>query len=187
MKKLHILLLVLLFFHPKFIEGQTTRGVATRAKGEQDEVKRNGVKVKDTLTRRATIGYDKKGNQVSFKPETPPLIQVAGAPKASYSFFWEMGDGSFSKDIPHYCAAQRVNRITGLNVIGLKRQGFTADDRAAIKELFHLLFDSGLNLTQALERAVTRQWSEKAMRLLEFVQAPSKKGVCPVRPGREDD
>ncbi len=97
------------------------------------------------------------------------------------------GNGSFSKDIPHYCAAQRVNRITGLNVIGLKRQGFTADDRAAIKELFHLLFDSGLNLTQALERAVTRQWSEKAMRLLEFVQAPSKKGVCPVRPGREDD
>ncbi len=97
------------------------------------------------------------------------------------------GNGSFSKDIPHYCAAQRVNRITGLNVIGLKRQGFTADDRAAIKELFHLLFDSGLNLTQALERAVTRQWSGKAMRLLEFVQAPSKKGVCPVRPGREDD
>ncbi len=79
MKKLKILLLVLLFFHPKFIEAQT--------------------KVKDTLTRRATIGYDKKGNLVSFKPETPPLIQVAGAPKASYSFFWEMGDGSFSKDI----------------------------------------------------------------------------------------
>lgn len=99
MKKLHILLFVLLFFHPKFIEGQITRGGATRAKGEQDEVKRNGDKVKDTITRRATIGYDKKGNRVSFKPETPPLIQVAGAPKASYSFFWEMGDGSFSKDI----------------------------------------------------------------------------------------
>ncbi len=97
------------------------------------------------------------------------------------------GNGSFSKDIPHYCSAQRVNRITGLNVVGLKRQGFTADDRAAIKELFHLLFDSGLNLTQALEKAVLREWSEKALRLLEFVQAPSKKGVCPVRPGREDD
>ncbi|MES2747242.1 MAG: PKD domain-containing protein [Bacteroidota bacterium] len=78
MKKLNILLIVLLFFHPKFVEGQT--------------------KVKDTITRKASIGYDKKGNLVSFKPETPPLIQVAGAPKASYSFFWEMGDGSFSKD-----------------------------------------------------------------------------------------
>lgn len=54
-------------------------------------------KVKDTITRTATIGYDKKGNLVSFKPETPPLIQVAGAPKASYGYFWELGDGSFSK------------------------------------------------------------------------------------------
>lgn len=55
-------------------------------------------KVKDTITRTATIGYDKKGNLVSFKPETPPLIQVAGAPKASYSYFWELGDGSYSKE-----------------------------------------------------------------------------------------
>ena len=54
-------------------------------------------KVKDTITRTATIGYDKKGNLVSFKPETPPLIQVVGAPKASYGYFWELGDGSFSK------------------------------------------------------------------------------------------
>lgn len=55
-------------------------------------------KVKDTITRRANIGYDKNGNQVSFKPETPPLLQIAGAPKASYSYFWEMGDGQYSKE-----------------------------------------------------------------------------------------
>lgn len=78
MKKLPLLLLVFVFLQTKTVEGQT--------------------KVKDTITRRANIGYDKKGNLVSFKPETPPLIQVAGAPKASYSFFWEMGDGSFSRE-----------------------------------------------------------------------------------------
>ena len=97
------------------------------------------------------------------------------------------GNGSFSKDIPHYCAAQRINRITGLNVIGLRRQGFTAEERGAIKDLFQQLFCGGMNLTQAVEQAVTQAWPEKARRLLEFVQAPSKKGVCPVRPGREDD
>ena len=57
------------------------------------------LKVKDTVTRRATIGYDKKGNLVSFKPQTPALIQVSGAPTASYSYFWELGDGSYSKEI----------------------------------------------------------------------------------------
>lgn len=53
---------------------------------------------KDTITRRASIGFDKKGNSVSFKPETPPLIQIAGAPAANYGYFWEFGDGSYSKE-----------------------------------------------------------------------------------------
>ena len=73
---LSITILLLLFCFPELAKGQ----------------------VKDTITRRATIGYDKNGNQISLKPETPPLIQVAGAPKASYSYFWEMGDGNYSKE-----------------------------------------------------------------------------------------
>jgi len=97
------------------------------------------------------------------------------------------GNGSFSKDIPHYCKAQRINRLTGLNVIGLRRQGFSTEERGAIKDLFQLLFSSGLNLSQAVREAAAKDWPEKARRLLEFVQAPSKKGVCPVRSGREDD
>jgi PKD repeat protein len=66
-----------LICHPELVEGQT--------------------KVKDTTTRRATIAYDKKGNQISLKPETPPLVQIAGAPKPFYSYFWETGDGNYSK------------------------------------------------------------------------------------------
>jgi UDP-N-acetylglucosamine acyltransferase len=97
------------------------------------------------------------------------------------------GNGGFGKDIPHYCAAQRINRVTGLNVIGLRRNGFTSEDRAAIKELFHTLFCSGRNLSEAVAEAATHEWPEKARRLLEFVQAPSKKGVCPVRRRREED
>jgi PKD repeat protein len=54
-------------------------------------------KVKDTITRKATIAYDQNGNKVILKAETPPLIQVAGAPKANFTYFWEMGDGAFSK------------------------------------------------------------------------------------------
>jgi len=56
------------------------------------------IKVKDTITRRANIGFIQNGNQVSFKPETPPLIPIAGAPKPSYSYLWELGDGHYSKE-----------------------------------------------------------------------------------------
>jgi hypothetical protein len=55
-------------------------------------------KVKDTVTRRAAITYNQKGNAVAFKPETPPLIPIAGAPKPSYSYLWEFGDGHYSKE-----------------------------------------------------------------------------------------
>ncbi len=97
------------------------------------------------------------------------------------------GNGSFSKDIPHYCAAQRINRVTGLNVIGLRRAGFTTADRAALKELFDLLFRSGMNLSQAREAARARSWPTQAERFLQFVEAPSKKGVCQVRPDKDED
>ncbi len=54
--------------------------------------------VKDTTTRKATILFEKKGNQVQYKAEVPTLNQILGAPKANYSYFWEMGDGSYSKE-----------------------------------------------------------------------------------------
>lgn len=97
------------------------------------------------------------------------------------------GNGSFSKDIPHFCAAQRINRITGLNVIGLKRQGFTSEDRGEMKSLFDLIFRSGRNLTQAISAARVKTWSAQAERFLQFLEAPSKKGVCQVRSDRSED
>ncbi len=97
------------------------------------------------------------------------------------------GNGSFSKDIPHYCAAQRINRITGLNIIGLRRQGFTNAARAELKSLFDILFRSGHNLAQATASARQRAWSGQALRLLEFVETPGRKGVCTLRPGKDDE
>ena len=93
------------------------------------------------------------------------------------------GNGSFGKDIPHYCAAQRVNQITGLNVIGLRRQGFGPADRALIKELFDLVFRSGRNLSQAIAAARQREWPAHCENFLKFIEAPTKRGICPMRAG----
>ncbi|MCK0145497.1 PKD domain-containing protein [Arenibacter sp. F26102] len=59
--------------------------------------------VNDTVMRYANIGYDANGNEVSFLSDTPPLQQIAGAPKAFYSYYWEFGDGTYSteKDPKH--------------------------------------------------------------------------------------
>lgn len=55
-------------------------------------------KSQDTLTRIATVNYEFKGNTIHFSPGTPSLEQIAGAPKAFYSYFWEFGDGTYSKE-----------------------------------------------------------------------------------------
>lgn len=96
------------------------------------------------------------------------------------------GNGGFGKDIPHFCCAQRINRLAGLNVVGLRRAGFTAADRAAVKELFTLLFRSGLNLSQAIAEARQKQWPAPAEKLLQFLEAPSRQGVCIPGPDRGD-
>ena len=74
-------------------------------------------KVKDTVTRRATITYNQKANAVKFKPETPPLIPIAGAPKPSYSYLWEFGDGHYSKEAePKHVYKNKGNYTARLTV-----------------------------------------------------------------------
>ena len=92
------------------------------------------------------------------------------------------GNGQFSKDIPPYCTASLFNILSGLNIIGLRRSGFDREARASIKSLFDLIFRSGYNLTQSLTQARAHKWPPAAETLLQFLEAPTKKGV--LRRGR---
>ncbi len=87
------------------------------------------------------------------------------------------GNGQYSQDIPPYCTASQRNLLSGLNIIGLRRGGFDRETRATIKSLFDLIFRSEHNLTQALTHARTRQWPPEAETLLQFLEAPTKKGI----------
>lgn len=54
--------------------------------------------VNDTITRVANIKNTTIGNTVLFTPETSVLNQIAGAPKAFYTHYWEFGDGHYSTE-----------------------------------------------------------------------------------------
>ncbi len=53
-------------------------------------------KMQDTISRKATILPTQNQNAFIFDSEKPLLNQIAGAPKAFYSYYWEFGDGNFS-------------------------------------------------------------------------------------------
>jgi len=56
------------------------------------------------------------------------------------------------KDIPPYImAGDNPMKFAGLNVIGLKRRGFTPDQIDGIRECYKLLYKSGLNISDAIQ------------------------------------
>lgn len=96
------------------------------------------------------------------------------------------GGSAISKDLPPYTVARGDNGICGLNTIGLRRAGLTADERLELKKLYHFLFRHGLNLKEALAQAQLKFSSPPAKEMLRFLST-SKRGVLTdVATGAED-
>jgi UDP-N-acetylglucosamine acyltransferase len=87
------------------------------------------------------------------------------------------GKSGISQDLPPFTIAVRENELSGLNLVGLRRAGFTAEQRLELKRLYHALFRSGLNIRDAVTSARKEFSSSTAAVLLDFVAA-SRRGVC---------
>jgi UDP-N-acetylglucosamine acyltransferase len=93
------------------------------------------------------------------------------------------GGSAFGKDLPPFLIAAERNYVIGVNVVGLRRAGFSARDRDEIKSAFKLLYTSGLNISQALEKADTMKLGAPAREFFEFVANAKKRGICPLKRG----
>src|SRR5262249_29426859 len=91
------------------------------------------------------------------------------------------GSSAFGKDLPPFVIAAERNSVFGVNVVGLRRAGFNARDRDEIKHAFTLVYLSGLNVSQALEKAATKRLGEPAREFLDFVANAKKRGICPLK------
>lgn len=94
----------------------------------------------------------------------------------SYAFIG--GCSRVTQDIPPYVTAVgNPVELFGLNSTGLQRAGFPADTITTLKRLYRCFFNSGLNFSQAMERARLDLPSlPEVERFLEFVAA-SERGV----------
>ena len=93
------------------------------------------------------------------------------------------GGSAFGKDIPPFVIAAERNYVFGLNVVGLRRAGFSAQERSELKAAFKLLYTSGLNISQALEKAATMDFGDAAREFFQFVANTKKRGICPLKRG----
>jgi UDP-N-acetylglucosamine acyltransferase len=93
------------------------------------------------------------------------------------AFALMQGGSGISKDLPPYTIARGNNHICGLNIVGLRRAGFTSEQRLDLKRAYHLLFRSGFGHREALHQARQRFRSPEVLRLLEFLET-GRRGFC---------
>lgn len=97
------------------------------------------------------------------------------------------GSSAFGKDLPPFVVAAERNSVFGLNIIGMRRAGLSTSDRDEIKEVFKLVYLSGLNTSQAVKKAQMMTFGAPAREFLDFVAGSKKRGICPFKRGMAND
>ena len=82
------------------------------------------------------------------------------------------------QDVPPYIlTGNEPLKYAGLNIIGLRRRGFAADDITILKQAFAILYDKAYNVSQAREKISAEFGANKYVQsVLEFLKE-SKRGI----------
>lgn len=96
------------------------------------------------------------------------------------------GLSAFGKDLPPFVLAAQRNVVIGLNTIGMRRAGISAADRSDIKAAFRLIYTSGLNVSQAVEKGAESEFGPYGREFLDFVAGAKKRGICRYKRFDED-
>jgi UDP-N-acetylglucosamine acyltransferase len=97
-----------------------------------------------------------------------------------------MAEGRFTQNLPPFLSAAK-NQVYGINVVGLRRADFSGAERDEIKRAFKLLYRSGLNTKQALEKAAETEFGAVGREFFEFVANAGKRGIVSYGGGAIDD
>ena len=87
------------------------------------------------------------------------------------------GNTRVNSDVPPYFLYSDFNVVPkGLNLVGLRRAGFSRDQITKLKTAYKLLYRSGLHLEEALKRIENEAPSEETLHLIRFIRS-SKRGI----------
>jgi UDP-N-acetylglucosamine acyltransferase len=88
------------------------------------------------------------------------------------------GNSRVNRDIPPYFLYSDFNvAAKGLNLVGLRRAGFSREEIGALKTAYRILYRAGLKLEDALTRIEAEVDTEHTRHLVKFIRS-SKRGIC---------
>ena len=88
------------------------------------------------------------------------------------------GGCKINKDVPPYvlCGRDPLS-YAGVNIVGLRRRGFTSDQIRGIKDMYDIIYSSGNNFSDALAKIeIGFPQSEERDTIIEFIRN-SKRGI----------
>ena len=86
--------------------------------------------------------------------------------------------------IPYGSVMGNRARLAGLNVVGLKRRGFTREQIHALRTAYRLLFAQEGTMAERLSDAEEIYHDNEAvMEIVAFIRADSSRAICQPRPG----
>lgn len=88
------------------------------------------------------------------------------------------GNSRVNSDVPPFFMYSDFNiAAKGLNLVGLRRAGFSNQEIAGLKQAYKILYRSALKLEEALTRIETELNTSHTRHLVEFIRG-SKRGIC---------
>jgi UDP-N-acetylglucosamine acyltransferase len=88
------------------------------------------------------------------------------------------GSSATSKDIPPFWVMQDVNRVWGVNTVGMRRAGMSSPEIQAVRRAFAMIYKEFLPIPVALQRMEAELGQFAAIReVVAFIRA-SKRGIC---------
>jgi UDP-N-acetylglucosamine acyltransferase len=80
------------------------------------------------------------------------------------------------QDVPPFTLTDHEGHVAGINLVGLKRAGYTSEQRGEIKEAYRLLYRENLPLAQVVAMLRQNDFSETLQPLIEFLNG-SNRGI----------
>lgn len=97
------------------------------------------------------------------------------------------GQALIRMDVPPFFTAVRFGECSGINVVGLRRAGFSGDERKELRGAYRTLYRSGHTFTHAVGELDKTLQTAPGRRLVAFLLASSKRGVTGGRSRRFAD
>ncbi len=98
------------------------------------------------------------------------------------------GGSLIGKDVPPYAmAGKRPLSFFGINIVGLRRRGFTSEQIERIRDIYRVIYQSNLNVSDACKKVEAEMPdSEEKRIILDFINE-SKRGIIKYSPSSSEE